>query len=664
MSSILNGTDQKALDSFLRESPTKWKPVKQVTEVDALKTAVQLEGEAGETRYLVIVNPDKPFSKVEYLLADICHTGQTFGCFDDPPYKYSSFLTQRYLILMSELQFFGMDRLTKLKNERDEDRDPHDDDVMELKQVQDAYDSFVRDRSYVFRIEGMIKINSQNCLFRLTREFRTPEGEREEKHCVLKVITAFGEEANAWRRQAYYEIALMRQCRMNDCDTSYFNDVYEYEVNGSGNPYYDGRFIYFILMPEFEDYGVNSRTGLSEKGLFDIAESVLKTLQFMHNAHDYRPVYDELKDRFLRFYNPLTGILNAEQGLSFIHCDIKPSNLLKTEEGRVLLADFGSVGRRNYAPGGSTAPYCPPETYLLSYVAKPSFDIYSLGMTLYDMALPGRVEDNLRKNETPTNISPEFYEIIQKMMQEDEAYRYTSTLEVLVDLDRIRSKVNRAEFEDSDLIRLKITIGAGRVVDAFKMARRLYDADRNNPVTARVYAWLLASNSEPGSVEDAMSILKRLIEENNDPASKLVYALLGLILLSGQKPSADDPQAMARYLETKTRYGDLIRESAQDGFVLAKYYCGMYGIKKRDWFVFDKSQALKYMTECAFEDNLGLANKYIYEHLLVTPGQMGFNRFYLSYNEAERKQMFEKAKSYFDNNRDWNGEIEILEYLL
>lgn len=70
-----------------------------------------------------------------------------------------------------------------------------------------------------------------------------------------------------------------------------------------------------------------------------------------------------------------------------IHLDIKPDNVIVAAGGRPVLFDFGTARRftdpRPGSPSG-TDPYIAPEECLLE-TAGPAADVFSLGVTLYEM---------------------------------------------------------------------------------------------------------------------------------------------------------------------------------------------------------------------------------------------------------------------------------------
>ncbi len=123
-----------------------------------------------------------------------------------------------------------------------------------------------------------------------------------------------------------------------------------------------------------------------------------------------------------------------------LHRDVKPENILVTEEGRVVLLDFGTarrylqpevtVGQTTLTPG-----YAAPEQYDPRVAEKPCTDVYGLAATLYHV-LTGVVPfDAPRRREgavlTPIQsfqpeITPEVAECIEAGLSLDMAQRPVS----------------------------------------------------------------------------------------------------------------------------------------------------------------------------------------------------------------------------------------------
>ncbi|MFY9263659.1 MAG: serine/threonine protein kinase [Actinomycetaceae bacterium] len=103
----------------------------------------------------------------------------------------------------------------------------------------------------------------------------------------------------------------------------------------------------------------------------------------------------------LRLGVHLAGALHTAHMLGIVHHDVKPANVLTTEFGRSVLADFGiaSLIAGERAPvAGMSLPWSAPEI-LRGHGAGASADVYSLAATLYS-ALYGRAPVSFERGES------------------------------------------------------------------------------------------------------------------------------------------------------------------------------------------------------------------------------------------------------------------------
>jgi len=149
-----------------------------------------------------------------------------------------------------------------------------------------------------------------------------------------------------------------------------------------------------------------------------------------------------------------------KQGI--VHCDIKPENIMLTNQGQVKILDFGvakhlprsdqssTVDRAGTFAG--TPAYMSPEV-LLEQAPDGRADVFSLGVVSYEV-LTGQhpfmagsfvaTSDRIRR-ETPASIRifnrsvPEDLEaLVNKAMAKEPAHRYASAQELLDDLRNVR----------------------------------------------------------------------------------------------------------------------------------------------------------------------------------------------------------------------------------
>jgi len=89
-----------------------------------------------------------------------------------------------------------------------------------------------------------------------------------------------------------------------------------------------------------------------------------------------------------KILTPICSALNFAHGKGFVHCDIKPENILVDPSGKYLLSDFGIVsvtGQREVLPGGIGTPaYMAPEQ-ILNEELLPQTDIYAIGIMLFEL---------------------------------------------------------------------------------------------------------------------------------------------------------------------------------------------------------------------------------------------------------------------------------------
>lgn len=142
-----------------------------------------------------------------------------------------------------------------------------------------------------------------------------------------------------------------------------------------------------------------------------------------------------------------------------VHRDIKPANIMLDVQGQAILMDFGIVkimGGEGHTSTGAvvgTARYMSPEI-IRGEAADPRSDIYSLGVTIYEM-LSGRppfVADSamtlmmMHLNDPVPDVrgfrpdvNPRVVKILEKCLEKDPNDRYQSAQELSSDLKGIDS---------------------------------------------------------------------------------------------------------------------------------------------------------------------------------------------------------------------------------
>ncbi|MBL8098075.1 MAG: protein kinase [Anaerolineales bacterium] len=110
------------------------------------------------------------------------------------------------------------------------------------------------------------------------------------------------------------------------------------------------------------------------------------------------------QDEVLRIGRAVASALDYAHKQGVIHRDVKPSNILLSKDGRVLLGDFGMALDVQDGTQGNvfgTPHYISPEQARRSTDSVPQSDLYSFGVILYEM-LTGTVPFN---DESPQEIA-------------------------------------------------------------------------------------------------------------------------------------------------------------------------------------------------------------------------------------------------------------------
>ena len=150
----------------------------------------------------------------------------------------------------------------------------------------------------------------------------------------------------------------------------------------------------------------------------------------------------------------IASALETAHKNNLIHRDIKPHNIIITEDGMAKVTDFGiakAVSNSTITAFGTTigsVHYFSPE-HAKGGVTDAKSDIYSLGIVMYEM-LTGRVpfdadtpvsvalmqvqEDPIEPRKLNPQIPISVNNIILKAMQKDPTDRYQSATEMLIDL--------------------------------------------------------------------------------------------------------------------------------------------------------------------------------------------------------------------------------------
>lgn len=147
-------------------------------------------------------------------------------------------------------------------------------------------------------------------------------------------------------------------------------------------------------------------------------------------------------------------ILNSIHSKNCLHLDIKPSNIMIDNEGKLTLIDFGVSKHYNSSNGEQTTKtpvahspgYAPLEQYRNEvYDFTPATDIYSIGGVLYFMLCgkrPPEASVDMVLDFNGTQVPPYMQSVIQKLMAPSRKTRPRTADEVIRLVDGYNNKAN------------------------------------------------------------------------------------------------------------------------------------------------------------------------------------------------------------------------------
>ncbi|MBQ9636553.1 MAG: protein kinase [Prevotella sp.] len=298
-------------------------------------------------------------------------------------------------------------------------------------------------------------------------------------------------------------------------------------------------------------------------GIFEENKTVYYVMQYF-NGGSIKDLIDEKGalpvDKAVKYATQVASALNYMHGKNMCHYDLKPGNIMLSDDDNARLIDFGIA--KNYdnngqetstTPPGLTKGYAPLEQYTSVTEFSPKIDVYSLGATLYAM-LTGQTPPEPMKwiggdfTQKPDNVPDSLWGIVRSAMSIGVKER-PSMEELKLMLEYYsRDKAGSSE---------KTIIPHADTDEETHYEKRVYEEKKNNNGDVK------KPTDHPNNQE---IIGSHIPEPNPNPKKKfLFYALLLLIgliafiggfwLMSGNKtvsvPSAVDSTTVSTIYDSK-----------------------------------------------------------------------------------------------------------------
>jgi serine/threonine protein kinase len=181
-----------------------------------------------------------------------------------------------------------------------------------------------------------------------------------------------------------------------------------------------------------------------EKGQFYIVQSLVEGVPLSQELKTGEKKDEQyIKELLINILKPLEYVHSQ----NIIHRDLKPANLIRRNDGRISLIDFGAVKELINEPSGEigttigTLGYMPSEQAIGQ--AKLSSDVYAVGKIAIQAATgiyPSELENDRDINPIwqylAPEISPELKDVLSKMVEYNFAARYPGATETLKALEQ------------------------------------------------------------------------------------------------------------------------------------------------------------------------------------------------------------------------------------
>lgn len=158
----------------------------------------------------------------------------------------------------------------------------------------------------------------------------------------------------------------------------------------------------------------------------------------------------------------ILNYLHSHKTRPIIYGDLKPSNIILTQGGRLVLVDFG-ISREYFEYDfkdtvlAGTSAYAAPEQLIWGGRTDPRTDIFNLGVTMYHLlygSLPG--SDNNRMSYIKGKAAAKVGRIISKCMENKPSDRYQRVEDIQKELRPVKNMLAASQARQRVVFKLKI----------------------------------------------------------------------------------------------------------------------------------------------------------------------------------------------------------------
>lgn len=256
--------------------------------------------------------------------------------------------------------------------------------------------------------------------------------------------------------------------------------------------------------------------------------------------------------RWTKLLTDILEYLHEARENPIVYRDMKPDNIMLTQNGRVKLIDFGIAkecirGKKESGPKVGTRGYAAPEQYKGECLDERT-DIYSLGITMFHLVTGVQPTGSTEQVNSMREINPMISEgleyIIKKCVKEDPKERYQNCRELREDLNKIdtlnrayNKKVNKRLIAFMLVCMLFALSLVSVFIGNYGMKKNAIDSyytalsngieyERNNNTDLAKEEYKKAIEYKPSELEPYLKLFYLLLPyDNNDYINRTKYAI-------------------------------------------------------------------------------------------------------------------------------------------